>query len=335
MDIEKIIEYLLIGNLLTQKIIYEMQNTNNLNIIYEVKQLFITYSMKHNIRQENTKIQSYYINISLDSIIMISKTNTNFSIEQNLELFEKIKINVPNLANYPLKTNNKKQKKTQKQNLESKITNIIFDYFQYINANKQVITEAYFKYKPKIILNQIHKNNNDNNNRKNIKLNKIHNLIKIENNKDKDIDKSSTREILKSRLYTNIIRTDKNNINNINNIIYTNNIKININNEKNLIDDDNNNNNNKNKLGLNQKEKDEEEDYTNVIKSIYKSHNLIKMFENENKNIIDNHRISTLNSMRVNKKMSKNKFLVFLIICIVILVQVISIPLIIINSYSN
>ena len=319
MDIEKIIEYLLIGNLVTQKIIYEMQNTDNLNIIYEVKQLFITYSMKHNSRQENTKIQSYYINISLDRIIMISKTDTNFSIEQNLELFEKIKRNVPNLASYPLKDNNKKQKKIQKQNLESKITNIIFDYFQYINANKQVITEAYFKHKQKIILNQIHKNNNDNNNRKKIKIN---NIIKLENDKNKDIDKSSTRDIIKSGVNTN-------------NIIYPNNIKINIKNENNLINDDSKEKNNKKKeLGLEQKKEEIEEDYSSVIKSIYKSHNLIRMYENENRNIIDSHRISTLNSMRVNKKMSKNKCFVFLIICIVILVQVISIPLIIINSYS-
>ena len=327
MDIEKIIEYLLIGNLVSQKIIYEMQNTNNLNIIYEVKQLFITYSMKHNLRQENTKIESYYVNISLGRIIMISKTNTNFSIEQNLELFEKIKRNVPDLSNYPLKVNNKKKLKFQKQSLESKITNIIFDYFQYINANKQVITEAYFKNKPKMILNQIYNNNN----RKNIKLNKI---IKTENNSHKDIDKSSTRAMLKSGLSTNIIKTDKNNV------INTNNIKININNEKNkhLIDDDNKNNNEKiNKKNENElKQKKEEEDYySNVIKSIYQSHNLIKMYENENKYIIDNHRIATLNSMRVNKKMSLNKCIVFLIFCIIILVQVTIIPLIIINSYSN
>ena len=327
MDIEKIIEYLLIGNLVTQKIIYEMQNADNSNIIYEVKQLFITYSMKHNLRQENTKIQSYYINISLDRVIMISKTDTNFSIEQNFELFEKIKRNVPNLANYPLKDSNKKQKKLEKQNLESKITNIIFDYFQYINANKQVITEAYFKHKSKIILNQIHKNDNDNNNRKKIKLN---NVIKIENNKNKDIDKSSTRDIIKSGPSTNIIKTNKQNI------IYPGNIKINIKNGNNLIDDDSKTNNNKKKeLGLNQKKEETEEDYSSVIKSIYKSHNLIKNYENENKNIIDSHRISTLNSMRVNKKMSKNKCFIFLIICIVILAQVISIPLIIINSYSN
>ena len=263
MDIEKIIEYLLIGNLVTQKIIYEMQNTDNLNIIYEVKQLFITYSMKHNSRQENTKIQSYYINISLDRIIMISKTDTNFSIEQNLELFEKIKRNIPNLASYPLKDNNKKQKKLQKQNLESKITNIIFDYFQYINANKQVITEAYFKHKQKIILNQIHKNNNDNNNRKKIKIN---NIIKLENDKNKDIDKSSTRDIIKSGVNTN-------------NIIYPNNIKINIKNENNLINDDSKEKNNKKKeLGLEQKKEEIEEDYSSVIKSIYKSHNLIRIF---------------------------------------------------------
>ena len=46
--------------MVTGKIIYEMQNTNDFNIIYEIKQLFKTYSLKHNLRQENIKVESYY-----------------------------------------------------------------------------------------------------------------------------------------------------------------------------------------------------------------------------------------------------------------------------------
>ena len=102
MEIDKIIQYLLIGNLINGKIIYEMQNTNDINIIYEIKHLFSTYSIKHNLSQENIKVESYYINISSDKLIMISKTSASFSIEQNLELFEKIKKNIPDLINYPL-----------------------------------------------------------------------------------------------------------------------------------------------------------------------------------------------------------------------------------------
>ena len=40
MEIDKIIQYLLIGNLINGKIIYEMKNTNDINIIYEIKHLF-------------------------------------------------------------------------------------------------------------------------------------------------------------------------------------------------------------------------------------------------------------------------------------------------------
>ena len=59
MEIDKIIQYLLIGNLESKIIIYTFQNTDDLNIINTVKQIFSTYSIKDNIIIENTKIESY------------------------------------------------------------------------------------------------------------------------------------------------------------------------------------------------------------------------------------------------------------------------------------
>ena len=125
MEIQKIIQYLLIGNLQSRKVIYEMKNTNDSDIINKIKNIFSTYSMKHYIKEENTKIESYYVNISKEKIIMISKMDVNFSIEQNLELFEKLKNNVPEVFGYPPKRN----KRRVKQSLTTKITNVIYDFF--------------------------------------------------------------------------------------------------------------------------------------------------------------------------------------------------------------
>ena len=302
MEIDKIIQYILIGNVVTGKIIYEMQNTNDFNIIYEIKQLFKTYSLKHNLRQENIKVESYYINISLDKLIMISKTNVSFSIEQNLELFEKIKRNAPEIINYPLKT----KKKNEKQNLASKITNIIFDYFQYINANKQIISESYFKFKPKVILNESNKTI----------VNKEINKIITSGNNNNSINKSSSRKIFKNKM------------NDVNNIYNQNKNK----NRKSLIDVDDKKNKAK-ELVLNQKKEEEDENSvnSNIIKSLYQSRVMFKI--NESNNII-NPELLSINSMKFNRNNSKNKKIVILIFLIIILIQIVFIPLIIINSYS-
>ena len=302
MEIDKIIQYILIGNVVTGKIIYEMQNTNDFNIIYEIKQLFKTYSLKHNLKQENIKVESYYINISLDKLIMISKTNVSFSIEQNLELFEKIKRNAPEIINYPLKT----KKKNEKQNLASKITNIIFDYFQYINANKQIISESYFKFKPKVILNESNKTI----------VNKEINKIITSGNNNNSINKSSSRKIFKNKM------------NDVNNIYNQNKNKK----RKSLIDVDDKKNKAK-ELVLNQKKEEEDENSvnSNIIKSLYQSRVMFKI--NESNNII-NPELLSINSMKFNRNNSKNKKIVILIFLIIILIQIVFIPLIIINSYS-
>ena len=75
----------------------------------------------------------------------------------------------------------------------------------------------------------------------------------------------------------------------------------------------------------------EEEDNTDIIKSLYKTKNLFNM--NESIKIINSKRIS-INQMISPKKNSKKKRFMILISFIIILFQLVSIPLIIINSYS-
>ena len=199
MEIENIIQYLLIGNLANGQIIYELKNTNESKIINDIKNLFELYRMKLYLAQQNINIESYYINISIEKLIMISKTNANFSIEQSFELFEKIKKNAPLLDKYK----SKKSRKNPKQSLESRITNIIYDFFQYINANKQIISEKYFQNKHIFNINIFNGENIDNkNNNKKIRINK---LISDEKSKSIDSSKFSTRDIINkgSNIYEN------------------------------------------------------------------------------------------------------------------------------------
>ena len=314
MEIEKIIQYLLIGNLISGKIIYELQYTNDKNIIYEIKNLFNTYSIKPYLNQENLKIESYYINISVEKLIMISKTNASFTIELNLELFNKIRKSIPDLIKYPfIKPNIKKEK----QSLSTKITNIIYDYFQYINANKQIISEAFFKIHPKNNNNLIHYHKNVfKNNNRNIYINNKNkkNIITVENNKTIDIDKSSNRQILKESTNTIDYFGPK--------IIYPNDNKINYN--------ENKNKNQLNQLVLNQIKEEEEENY-NIIKSFYRSRNLFK--KDNTKDLFLFKKSNNLNNSN-NSNNSKNRKIMIFILIIIIIAQIATIPLIIINSYS-
>ena len=198
--------------------------------------------------------------------------------------------------------------------MESKITNIIYDYFQYVNANKQIVSEAYFKYNlqnsniihfPKKI---IHKNN-DKDNKIYSKHNQITNLITEDNTKNIDIDKSSNRHILKEGNYS--INLGRNKMTDLNKNQYK-----------------SKNNDKLNELELN-KNKEEEEDYTNIIKILNQSRILFEMTNNNIMNFKSNQIINNTNSNNY-----KNRKKVILVLIIVILVQIIAIPLIIINSYS-
>jgi hypothetical protein len=280
MEIEKTLKYLLIGNLNTGKIIYEMKNIEDLSIIFQIKSLFSTYSSKKNLKQQNLKMGSFYINISLEKLIMISETDINFPMVQNIKLFEKIRRSAPEISKFSLKTNSYEEI----HNITSKITNIIFDFFQYININKQIVSESYFKIKTKNILKRTGSSNN------NKKLNFKNNnniLIAPENSKIMDIDKSSTRQIMDGEIKNIVIEKNK--------VIDPQNEKLNNNKEldnTNIIDDD--------KI---------------IDKYNYRNY-LLKELQNE------------------LKKIAYCRRCIIFILILIGIIQVVSIPLIILKTYS-
>ena len=280
MEIEKVLKYLLIGNLNTGKIIYEMKNIEDLSIIFQIKSLFSTYSSKKNLKQQNLKVGSFYINISLEKLIMISETDINFPMDQNIRLFEKIRRSVPEINKFSLKTNSYEEM----HNITSKITNVIFDFFQYININKQIVSESYFKIKTKNILKRTGSSNN------NKKLNFKNNnniLIAPENSKIMDIDKSSTRQIMDGEIKNIVIEKNK--------VIDPQNEKLNNNKEldnTNIIDD--------NKI---------------IDKYNYRNY-LLKELQNE------------------LKKIAYCRRCIIFILILIGIIQVVSIPLIILKTYS-
>ena len=280
MEIEKTLKYLLIGNLNTGKIIYEMKNIEDLNIIFQIKNLFSTYSSNKNIKQQNLKVGSFYINISLEKIMMISETDINFPMEKNIKLFEKIRRGAPEINKLSLKTNSYEEI----HNITSKITNIIFDFFQYININKQIVKESYFKIKTKYPL----KNSVSNNNNKKINFKDNNNiLIAPENSKIVDNDKSSTRQIMDGEIKNIVIEKNK--------VIDPQNEKLNKNkklDDTNIIDDD--------KI---------------IDKYNYRNY-LLKELQNE------------------LKKIAYCRRCIIFILILIVIIKVLTIPLIILKTYS-
>ena len=299
MEIEKIIEYLLIGNLRSQTIIYELQNTDDINIVNEIKLLFAIYIDKINLKEESTKVESYYINISSEKIIMIAKTNISFTLEQNTELFERI-----NKYALDPKSSRLKMWRRKKLSLSAKITNLIYDYFQYINANKQVISEAHFKIGAK--------SQNNASKKMNFKYNN-NSLINLDNTRNIDVDKSSTRQIINGSI-------NNNNMNNINiSDDKTEVVNIKVNYPSNNIYNNNRYKNKGNNLILN-----DNKDLNNT--NISKSSNIMK---NNNSN---NYSIKA--SQKGKMKISWKRVIIIFILVLIVLIIIGSIYLIIINSYS-
>jgi hypothetical protein len=129
MEVKKIIKYLLIGNLSSGKVIYEMSNTTTPKTIYDINQIFNNYYKEQYFRQENMKIEGYYMTITFERIFMIAKTDESFPFEKNFEVFKKIKERVPELSNIY----------QSKDNLSSKIKNSIYEYFNTLNKDKQFV----------------------------------------------------------------------------------------------------------------------------------------------------------------------------------------------------
>ena len=303
MEIEKIIEYLLIGNLRSQTIIYEMQNTNDINIVNEVKLLFAIYLDKHNVKEESAKVESFYINISSEKIIMIAKTNISFTLEQNKELFERI-----NKYALDPKSSRLKMWRRKKLSLSAKITNLIYDYFQYINANKQVISEAYFKIGTK--------SQNNVSKKMNFKYNN-NSLVSLDNTRTLDVDKSSMRQIINGSINNNNNNNNMNNINISDDKTEIVNIKVNY--PNNNIYNNNRNKNKGNNLILND---NKDLDNTNISKSS-------NILGNNNSN---NYSIKA--SQKREWKISWKRVIIIFILVLIVLIIIGSIYLIIINSYS-
>ena len=211
--------------------------------------------------------------------------------------------------------------------MSARITNIIYDYFNYVNVNKQIISDVYFKNKYYFFIN---KNNNNNGKLKLKPINNINNNNNFINNvevktKNEDMEKSSAREI-------NLISLDKNKNNGMQPLrTYNGNIRkydkyINNNNDN----GDHIPNNKKYKLMF---EKHKDDNITTNSKSIHQSFDLLK---NNSNSILINKTKSKQNysnNVKTNNCSSKQIILI-VILFIVIVIQIISIPLIIINSYS-
>ena len=141
MEVEKIIHYILIGNLMSGKVIYEMANTIEPKILYEANLIFSNFHKKKH-HSQNTKISSFTVSIFIDNIIMIMKSDDTFPLERNFDLFKKIRKSVPDLYEISLDWS----LNLYKQSLNEKITKVIKDYFTDLNTSRKALnTVSYIK----------------------------------------------------------------------------------------------------------------------------------------------------------------------------------------------
>ena len=176
MEAKKIIKYLLIGNLALGKVIYEMSNTSNPKTIYDIHNIFDAYYKQHYHRAENMQVDCYYITMTLERIFMIAKTDDTFPFEKNFELFKKIKDEIPELSKLHLNT----------KTIGLKIQNVINNYFNSINNDKQLLKTMSFKKNN----NQLFKMKTNSYYNEEEMIMRVRNSL-ISNNKSLDIDKSS------------------------------------------------------------------------------------------------------------------------------------------------
>lgn len=189
MEVEKIIQYLLIGHLPSGKIIYEMSNTSDPKTIFDINQIFNTLHKRRHHKPENIKVEKYNITISVERIIMISKTDDIFPLEQNFELFQKIKKDVPVLSQMTINWN--LYLHNDKQIINSKIKNSIYNFFNEMNNDKQIMNTVSFE-KNKNKINKMFTNNYYKEEEMNMR---IRNSI-INNFKSFDVDKYSFKQMI-------------------------------------------------------------------------------------------------------------------------------------------
>lgn len=306
MDADQIIHYLLIGNLTSGKVIYEMSNTTDAKSIFDVNQIFTSYSKQKNLRPENSRIESYYLTVTLERNIMISKTSDNFPFEQNFELFKKIKEEVPELS----KTSLNWSLYLHKKKLNQKITNTINKFFNNLNNNQSLMNTISFN-KNNSKINKAFTNTYYNEEEMNMRM---RNSL-ISNSKSFEADKNSMNQLIQDKTNNNIKLNDNNNTNKFQK---TKKITVKV------IDDNNNN----------------EQDKNNVTKSLIQSSLLIKNSINNNinnKNSLQSSQISSgllRDLQNLIWQISCCKKIIVFFLILIIIAQIIAIPIIINYSYS-
>ena len=294
MEEEKIIQYLLIGNLTSGKVIYEMSNTTDAKTIYDINQIFNTYSKKRHHRPENTKVESYCIMITVERIIMISKVHSNFPYAQNFELFKKIKNSVPELSELSLNWS----LVLHKQDLNVKISNAIHEFFTNLNNEQKMMNTISFKRNnSKISSKYTYNNYNDE------ELNmKIRNSL-ISNNRSFDADKFS---------YTQMIPEKGNN----------------------SINDNQNKVRKSKKVTIKIIDENNEQDKTNASKSLVQSSLLVKNKNKNPLQSSQMSYGLAREMQNIIWHISCCKKIIMFFLIIIIIAQIVAIPIIIYNSYS-
>ena len=300
MNTKNIIKYLLIGNLYSGKVVYEMINTKDPKIIYDINQIFHSYTKKRHIKSENVEIEGYYMSISLERIIMISKVDETLPMNQIFDLFNKINDEVPQLKKMSLDWS----LILHKEAINSKINKIIDDFFTNLN---------------KLNKNLQFRNTISFQNKKSFKINNIHNKYDEEQNILKQIKKSliSNNLDFDKFSFNNLIESN-NSINNKNSINENISININSKNKKNikLIDDN-------------------DQDKTNLSKSLVRASLIANI--NNNKKSTSNQKLvySILRELEnLIWKISCCKKIIVVILIIIAIGQILAIILLVKYSYS-
>ena len=315
MEVEKIIHYILIGNLVSGKIIYEMTNIIGPKMLYEANLIFSSFQKKKH-HSQNTKINSFTVSIFIDNIIMIMKTDELYPIERNFDLFKKIKKSVPNLYELSLDWN----LNLYKQSISEKITKIIYDYFSDLNSSRKILnTVSYIKND----INDIIQEESDENKMESSVSSKNSNNINNNNNKNK-----KRNSLISSndgdKISLSNIKLDK--------TVY-------VKERKSKIFDKSGDNNKSKRISVKMID-DNENNKTNMYKSLIQSSSLIRINNNENDKMRNTMRESHMTNKYVSdlKNIVSNiscckRFIIFFIV-LVIIIQVVAIPLIILYSYS-
>lgn len=303
MNTKNIIKYLLIGNLYSGKVVYEMINTKDPKIIYDINQIFHSYTKKRHIKPENVEIEGYYMSISLERIIMISKVDETLPMNQIFDLFNKINAEVPQLKKMSLDWS----LILHKEAINSKINKIIDDFFTNLNKlNKNLEFRNTISFK----------------NKKSFKINNMHNKY----DKEQNILKQIRKGLISNNLdfdkfsFNNLIEQSNISINNKNSI--NENISININNKD------------KNKKNIKLID-DNDQEKTNLSKSLVRA-SLIANINNNKKSIANQNLVYSIMRELENLiwKISCCKKIIVVILIIIAIGQIIAIILLVKYSYS-